>query len=348
VERLGVDLGDLVPRRKTDFEELSGKTFAVDAYNALYQFLAIIRGPTGAPLMDREGRVTSHLSGLFYRTTNLAERGIRLVYVFDGKPPTLKEAEIKRRRAIKEEAAVKYEAAVSRGELVEAKRYAQATASLKDMMVEDSQRLLQHLGVPYIQAPSEGEAQAAYMATRGDVWAAVSQDYDSLLFGAKRLVRNLAISGKRKLPMRDAYVQVDPEIVELDTTTANLRMNREQLIDLGILIGTDFNPDGFKGIGPKTALKLVHEHGSIEEIARENHDFQQPPELERIRQIFLNPDVTSKYSLHWREPDTESLVRFLCGDRDFNEERVRTAVERSKVALAKASGKQTLESFFHS
>ncbi len=344
---MGVDLGDLVPRAKTALEELSGKTYAVDAYNALYQFLAIIRGPTGAPLMDRQGRVTSHLSGLLYRTTNLAERGIKLVYVFDGKPPTLKEAEIKRRRAIKEEAIIKYEAAVSRGEIQEAKRYAQATASLKDMMVDDAHKLLEYLGVPYVQAPSEGEAQAAYMANRGDVWAAVSQDYDSLLFGAQRLVRNLAISGKRKLPMREAFVQVDPEIVELETTMMALQVSRDQLIDLGILIGTDFNPDGFKGIGPKTALKLVHEHKSIEAIAQRNPDFKPLPELDRIRQIFLKPDVTPNYSLRWREPDTESLVRFLCGDRDFNEERVRTAVERSRAAIARESQKQTLESFFH-
>src|SRR6266699_3934437 len=213
--KMGVDLADIIPRNKTSLDDLKGKTFAVDAYNALYQFLAIIRGPTGTPLMDRTGRVTSHLSGLLYRTTNLAERGIRLVYVFDGVPPALKETEIKRRRAVKEEATVKYEAAISRGEVEEAKKYAQATASLKDMMVEDAHRLLEYLGVPYVQAPSEGEAQAAYMASRGDVWAAVSQDYDSLLFGATRLVRNLAISGKRKLPMREAYVQVDPEMIEL-------------------------------------------------------------------------------------------------------------------------------------
>ena len=345
---MGVDLGDLVARQKTGLEELSGRTFAVDAYNALYQFLAIIRGPTGAPLMDRHGRVTSHLSGLLYRTTNLAERGIRLVYVFDGKPPTLKEVEIKRRRAIKEEAVVKYEAAVSRGEMEEAKKYAQATASLKDMMVEDSHRLLQYLGVPYVQAPSEGEAQAAHMATRGDVWSAVSQDYDSLLFGARRLVRNLAITGKRKLPLRDAYVQVDPEIVELEATMTELQLDRKQLIDLGILIGTDFNPDGFKGIGPKTAIKLIREHGSIEEIAREYPDVKPPAELERIRQIFLHPDVTSDYTLNWEDPDTESLVRFLCGDRDFSEERVRTAVERAKAAMVRESGKQTLEYFFRS
>jgi flap endonuclease-1 len=343
---LGVDLGDLVPRQKTTLDELEGKTFAVDAFNALYQFLAIIRGPSGTPLMDRQGRVTSHLSGLLYRTTNLAERGIRLVYVFDGIPPTLKEVEIKRRRAIKEEAIIKYETAISKGEVTEARKLAQATASLKDVMIDDAHRLLEYLGVPTVQAPSEGEAQAAFMNSRGDVWAAVSQDYDSLLFGANKLVRNLAITGKRKLPLREAYVQVDPEIVELEATEAALALTREQLIDLGILIGTDFNPDGFKGIGPKTASKLLREHGSIEGIAQKNPDLEPPANLDRIRQIFLKPEVTSHYSLHWKEPQTEQLVRFLCGDRDFNEERVRTAVERAKSANTNTASEKPLESFF--
>jgi len=343
---LGVDLGDLVPRQKTTLDQLTGKTFAVDAYNALYQFLAIIRGPTGAPLMDRQGRVTSHLSGLLYRTTNLAERGIRLAYVFDGIPPALKETEIRRRRAVKEEAIVKYEKAIVKGEAAEAKRYAQATASLKDTMVEDARRLLEYLGVPFVQAPSEGEAQAAFMNSRGDVWAAVSQDYDSLLFGANRLVRNLAITGKRKLPMREAYVQVDPELVQLQETLTTLKLSREQIIDLGILIGTDFNPDGFKGIGPKTALKLLRENGDIEKVSAEDSNFKTPQNLNRIREIFLKPNVTSNYTLKWSEPHADALVRFLCGDRDFNEERVRTAVERMRTGMATSQEKQTLESFF--
>ncbi len=344
---MGVDLGDLVSRNKISLDDLAGKTFAVDAYNALYQFLAIIRGPTGTPLMDRQGRITSHLSGLLYRTTNLAERRIRLVYVFDGRPPALKEVEIKRRRAIKEEAVVRYENALAKGQTEEAKRYAQATASLKDLMVEDSIQLLKHLGVPYVQAPSEGEAQAAHMASRGDVWGAVSQDFDSLLFGANRLVRNLAISGKRKLPMREAYVQVDPESVSLQEALETLGIDREQLVDLGILIGTDFNPDGFMGIGPKTALKMIRKHGSIEKIAESDSEFHPPPELKRIRQIFMKPEVTSDYVLKWGEPNVEGLVEFLCGDRDFSEDRVRTAVGKAKLGFKEYTGKQTLESFFH-
>jgi len=343
---LGVDLGDIITRSKSSLDKFFGKTFAVDAYNALYQFLAIIRGQTGEPLMDRQSRVTSHLSGLLYRTTNLAERGIRLVYVFDGKPPSLKDSEIRRRQVIKVEATAKYKSALSTGKFEEAKRYAQATSTVKDLMIEDAHRLLGYLGVPIVQAPSEGEAQAAFMAVRGDVWAAVSQDYDSLLFGAPRLVRNLAISGKRKLPLREAYVQVEPELVDLASTLRDLSLSREQLVDLGILIGTDFNPQGFRGIGPKTALKLVREHGTIEKIAESSRDIVLPQQLDRIREIFLKPAVTTSYKLQWRETDVESLVRFLCGERDFSEERVRTAVERARSALAKEDGKKTLESFF--
>src|SRR5436305_13151716 len=151
------------------------------------------------------------------------------------------------------------------------------------------------------------------MAARGDVWAAVSQDYDSLLFGATRLVRNLAISGRRKLPMREAYVQVDPEIIELTATLESLGLTREQLIDLGILIGTDFNPDGFKGAGPKTALKLLRERSNIENIAEKKPNAQPQTNLNRIRQIFVKPDVTTRYTLHWMEPQIEDLVSFLCG-----------------------------------
>ena len=146
--------------------------------------------------------------------------------------------------------------------------------------------------------------------------------------------------------MREAYVQVEPELVDLESTLQTLQLSREQLVDLGILIGTDFNPDGFKGIGPKTALKLVREYGKIEKIAESNREVVPPPELDRIREIFLKPAVTSNYSLLWREADVESLVLFLCGERDFNEERVRTAVERAKTAMARENGKKTLESFF--
>jgi len=203
---LGVDLKDLIPEdiiiQIRDLRVLRGRVVAIDAYNALYQFLAAIRQPDGTPLLDSQGRITSHLSGLFYRTINLVENGIKPVYVFDGKPPELKAKEIERRRAIKEEAVKKYEEAVRTGDLEAARRYAAIASKLTDSMVEDAKKLLDAMGIPWVQAPAEGEAQAAYMARVGDAYASASQDYDSLLFGSPRLIRNLTISGKRKLPRK--------------------------------------------------------------------------------------------------------------------------------------------------
>jgi len=342
---LGVQLGDIVSRRKLGLPDLSGKAVAIDCYNTLYQFLAIIRGVDGTPLMDRERRVTSHLSGLLYRSSNLMENGARLVYVFDGEPPTLKEAEIKRRMGVKEEALRRYEEALRTGKMEEARVYAQATSVVKDYMVDDAKRLLSLMGIPWVQAPSEGEAQAAHMAIRGDVWAAASQDYDSLLFGAPRLVRNVTITGRRKLPRKSVYVEVEPEFVELNQVLAELELTREQLVDLGILIGTDYNPQGMKGVGPKTALKLLRSHGSLESVP-EFKAGSLPVDLSRIRSIFLKPEVTSSYTIAWRPPDVEGVVAFLCGERDFSEERVRKAMDKIAAGSKEMRSKTTLEKWF--
>ncbi|NIU39859.1 flap structure-specific endonuclease, partial [Candidatus Bathyarchaeota archaeon] len=207
---MGVNLRDLVPKTTVDLSSLRGKSIAVDAYNALYQFLAIIRQPDGTPLKDRTGRITSHLSGLLYRTSNLVEMGIKVVYVFDGVPPTLKEVEIKRRARVKDEALVKYERALQEGRVEKARMYAQMTSRLKDYMADDAKHLLMLLGIPWIQAPSEGEAQAAHLVKKGDSDFCASQDYDSLLFGASMLVRNVTLSGRRKLPRKNVYIEVVP------------------------------------------------------------------------------------------------------------------------------------------
>ena len=336
-----------MPKTKVDLKSLSGKSIAIDAYNALYQFLAIIRQPDGTPLKDSTGKITSHLSGLLYRTANLVEIGIKVVYVFDGVPPALKEAEIKRRAKVKEEALVKYERALQEGKIEEARTYAQMTSRLKDYMAEDSKRLLTQMGVPWVQAPSEGEAQAAHMTGKGDTNYCASQDYDSLLFGAPTLVRNVTISGRRKLPRKPVYVEVIPETVELDHVLKELEITREQLVDIGILVGTDFNPEGVKGIGPKTALKLVKKYGSLEELLPTLKEVEFPVETKRIREIFLNPKVTDNYKLTWKDPDIDGVVDFLCRERDFSEERVRKALNKMAEGLRKAKGKVTLETFFH-
>lgn len=343
---MGVDLDNLVPKTPTDLSSLSGKIVAIDAYNALYQFLAIIRQPDGTPLMDHTGRITSHLSGLFYRTCNLLEMGIKPVYVFDGTPPVLKEAEIKRRMKVKEEAVKKYEVALKEGKIEEARMYAQMTSHLKDYMAEDSKRLLAFMGVPWVQAPSEGEAQAAHLAKKGDANFCASQDYDSLLFKAPYLLRNLTISGRRKLPRKDVYVEVVPEIVELKRIIRELDITHEQLIDIGILIGTDFNPDGVKGIGPKGALKIIKTYGSLEAALPALKSAEFPVDPVKIKEIFLHPNVTDSYKLVWKEPDVEGVINFLCGEKDFSEDRVRKALEKAIEGMRRARAKRTLEAWF--
>ena len=343
---MGVNLGDLVPRTKVDLKTLSGKIVAIDAYNALYQFLAIIRQPDGTPLKDRSGKVTSHLSGLFYRTCNLLELGIKPIYVFDGIPPEMKEAEIRRRSKIKEEAEVKYEKALREGRIEEARMYAQMTSRLKDYMAEDSKTLLSRMGVPWIQAPSEGEAQAAHIVKKGDADYCASQDFDSLLFGAPRLLRNLTISGRRKLPRKNVYIEITPEVVEMSRTLKELGITRDQLIDLGILVGTDFNPDGIKGIGPKTALKLIKKHGSLERALESIKDAKFPVDPKKIKEFFLHPKVTDNYTLIWKNPNVEDIIDFLCGEKDFSEDRVRKALQRAIKGMEKAKTRTTLDSWF--
>jgi len=343
---MGVNLRDLVPKVNVDLKDLSGKSIAIDAYNALYQFLAIIRQPDGTPLMDHTGKVTSHLSGLFYRTCNLLEMGIKPIYVFDGIPPALKEIEIKRRTRIKDEATKKYEIALRERKTDEARMYAQMTSRLKDYMTDDSKRLLKTMGVPWIQAPSEGEAQAAHVVKNGDADYCASQDYDSLLFGAPRLLRNVTISGRRKLPRKKVYIEVIPEVIDLERVLNELSITHEQLIDIGILVGTDFNPDGVKGVGVKTGLKLIKKHGNLESALQELEQASFPAEPQRIREIFLHPRVTDNYRVFWREPKIEEAVDFLSGERDFSKDRVTKALEKAIAGSKKASSRTTLEKWF--
>ena len=341
---MGVDFKDLVPKTPVKLEDLSGKIIAIDAYNAIYQFLSIIRQPDGTPLKDSTGHITSHLSGIFYRTSNLVEMGIKPIYVFDGIPPTLKAAEIERRRQVKAEASVQYEKAVAKGDTVKMRIFAQATTSMKDYMLEDSHKLLELMGLPWIQAPSEGEAQAAHMTKRGDADYCASQDYDCLLFGAPRMLRNITISGRRK--RGNAYIEVMPEVMELSKTLTSTGLTYEQLIDVGILIGTDFNPDGIKGLGPKTALKLIKEHGTLENAlpSIKNASFSVNPNC--IREVFLHPEVTNSYKLEWKEPDVEGIIGFMCGQKEFLEDRVRKSVNKMLEGSKNQKAKMTLEKWF--
>jgi len=328
---LGVLLTPIVEKKTLTLGDLKGKSFAVDGFNVLHQFLALIRTRDGTPLMDGEGHVTSHLVGLAFRTTRLiSDYGMRLVFVFDGKPPTLKAGEVEKRRQARSKAEREYEEAVSRGDMAEAYSKAVMTGRLTRGALDDAKRLLDLLGIPWVQAPGEGEAQAAYMAIRGDVWASNSRDYDSLLFGAPRLVRYLTISGEEWLPSKGRARKLEPELIELGVLLAGLGITREQLIDLSILVGTDFN-EGVKGVGPKTALKLIRQHGSIEALPADVRE-RLAPGYEAVRQIFLEPDVDTDYTMTPGRLREDELRAFLCGERSFSPDRVETLIDRMKAA----------------
>ncbi len=340
---MGLNLKPLVVREKTKLESFANKVIAVDAYNAIYQFLASIRGPDGMQLTDYEGRITSHLSGLLYRNINFLSLGIKPVYVFDGKPPSLKSAEIERRRQIKKDATVKYEKAIAAGDMEEARKYAQQTTSMKDGMVDESKKLLGFFGIPFIDAPSEGEATAAHLTNTGQAYASASQDFDSILFGAKRLIRNFTNSGRRKIPNRNTYIEIEPEIIETAKTLESLGVTREELVDIGILIGTDFNPDGFERVGPKTALKMIKQHSRLEDIPQIQEQLKEI-EYEQIRKIFLEPVVADVDEIIFDKVDYEGISNYLVKERSFSEDRIQSSLNRLRKALDKKS--QNLDQWF--
>jgi flap endonuclease-1 len=324
---MGVVLTPIILKEELSLGDLRGRLLAVDGNGELYQFLALIRLRDGTPLRDSRNRITSHLAGLFYRTTRLiADHGLKLAFVFDGRPPARKAAEIARRRTIRERYEAERDEALREGDEARAYSKATMTSRLTREMVDEARHLLRLLGIPTVQAPSEAEAQAAHMAAAGKVWAAASKDYDSLLFGAPRVVRFLTISGKEFLPSQGAFRPIVPELIDSERLLQRLAITREQLVELGILVGTDFN-DGVKGIGPKKALKLVQEFGSIDRMPEEIR--QAAGEVDEIRRIYLSPDVSDAYDLTFAEPDFGAVVDFLCAKREFSKERVTAALDRA-------------------
>ena len=325
---MGVLLTPIIVKQSLGLEDLRGKRLAVDANGELYQFLALIRLRDGSPLRDSNGRNTSHISGLFYRSTRLiTDYGLELAFVFDGKPPALKFAEIARRRSIKARYDAELAQAIEAGDLAKAYSKATMTSRLTREMAEEARELLRLMGLPVIQAPSEGEAQASHMAAKESVWAAASKDYDCLLFGTPRLLRFLTISGKEFLPSKGAFRAITPELIDIAVLLEHYKISRSQLVDLAILVGTDFN-EGIKGIGPKKALKLVSDCGSIENMPAEIRD-EAGAVAPDIRAIFLQPDVTDNYEIQFTWPDLDGIVRFLCDEREFSRERVAAALART-------------------
>jgi flap endonuclease-1 len=324
---VGVNFTPIAVKETISLDRLAGRTLAVDASIELYQFLSIMRLPDGSPLSDGKGHVTSHLNGILFRSTRLiSEHRARLLYVFDGKPPELKWREIEKRRAAKEKAEREYEAAVARGDRAAAWSKVVMTTRLTREMKEDAQRLLELLGIPWVQAPSEGEAQAAWFAKQGRAWAVSSKDYDTLLFGAPRLARFVGIRGREFLPSKRTSRIVPPELIDLAAMLRSLGLTHRQLVEAAILVGTDFD-EGVKGIGPKTAVKLMRESRRLEDLPARVRDAL-PGNFDEIRAYFLEPEVDASPEVQPGRFDPEGVVDFLCRERGFAEERVRTAVDR--------------------
>ncbi len=326
---MGIKLTEITPAHDIEIEELRGKVIVIDGFLVLYQFLSTIRQPDGAPLLDSNGRVTSHLQGLFARSTNLMQKGLKLAFVFDGDAPALKKKVRQQRQALKEQAQQKYDAALTEENVELMKKYAGRTTRLTPEIVGQAKQLLEALGLPWVQAPSEGEAQAAAMVAAGDAYAVGTQDADALMFGAPRIIKNLTISERKKMPGKLAYAKVTPQLVERQEVLRELGISSDQLIVLAMLVGTDFNPGGIKGIGAKKALKLVNEISDFDELftrAKWSESFDMG--WQEVFDTIKNIPTTRDYTLRWSPPSLSKTRQLLCDEFDFSVERVESALEK--------------------
>lgn len=315
---MGLKFRDIAASHEIKLNELKGKVVALDAANTIYQFLTSIRQMDGTPLMDHNGNITSHFSGILYRTSSLVDKGIKPIYVFDGKPHILKKDTQAQRREIREEAEIQWKKAIDEGRVEDARKFAVRSSRMSTGIVEGSKTLLELMGIPYIQANSEGEAQASYMVEKGDAWCVASQDYDCLLFGAPRMLKNIAVRGPRSRL----------EIIYLNEVLEENNLTHEQLIDVAILVGTDFN-EGIKGVGAKKGRNLIKKHkdvyGALKHLKTELD-----VDPQEVRDIFLDHDFIEDYSVKWNKPDKEGVIDFLCEKHDFSVDRLVGALDKLK------------------
>jgi flap endonuclease-1 len=306
----------------------------------LYQFLIAVRAE-GAQLTSIDGETTSHLMGTFYRTIRLLEKGIKPVYVFDGKPPDMKGGELAKRAERREEAQKSLDKATEAGDQAEMEKFNRRLVKVTKEHNNEAKELLKLMGVPYIDAESEAEAQCAAMVKAGLVYGVATEDMDALTFGSNILLRHMTFSEARKMPVQELHY---------DRVLKGLELEPDEFTDLCILMGCDYC-DTIRGIGPKRAYELISKHKSIEEILKniDTKKYQVPENwnYEVARRLFKEPEVldVKTIELKWKEPDEEGLIKFLCGDRQFNEERVRSGAQKVLKSL-KTATQGRLDSFF--
>ncbi len=338
---MGLQISEIITKKEIQFKDLKGKTIAVDAFNAIYQFLTTIRQPDGTPLKDSKGNITSHLSGLFYRNMNLILEGIKIVYVFDGEAPELKNRTRELRIEAKEEMREKYEKAKAEEDVDAMGKYAKGFVSLDEQKIKESKELLSAMGIAVVQAPGEGEAQASYLAEEGVVYAAASQDYDCLMFKAPKLIQNLSLARKRKTV--SGYKEVFPQMIELKDVLKELGINQEQLICLGILCGTDYNPGGVKGLGPKKSLKFVKEHKTKEKIFQavfESEKYSLDFNWKEIYEEIEKPNINKNIEIKFPKIDKQAIKNILM-KYEFSEERIENQLVKLD-AIEKQKSQRTL------
>ena len=331
---MGLNIRDIIPRKEIEVVELKDKILCVDAFNVLYQFLSTIRQYDGTPLMDDNKKVTSHLSGIFYRNVALLSEGMKLVYVFDGVAPELKSKTHEKREGIRDLAKEKYESAKQKEDFSGMKKYSSQMVRLDDEMIGESKELLEAMGIPVVQALGEGEAEAAYLSRiNKDVYASASQDYDSLLFGAPKLIRNLTLSRKRKT--YSGYVEVKMELIKLDDVLNSLEIDLDQLICLGILVGTDYNPKGIPGIGQKRALDIVKKYKQpvliFESVEEQMMGLNEEDRFDwkEIFELFHKPNVIDA-DFDFGKIDEDKIKEILVKRHNFSEERVEKQLQKLK------------------
>ena len=306
-------------------KELAGRSLAIDAFNWIYQFLTTIRLADGSYLTDKEGNITTHLNGLFYRSLNLLSNNITPIFVFDGRAPKFKKATAMEREEAKMEAEKLAESAATREERL---MYMRRTVRIDNYIVDSSKELLTAMGIPFFQAPAEGEAQAARINADGLVYGAASQDYDTLLFGAGRLIRNLNITNRKKVTGKGITTAVMPEIIESGDYVKTLGISREQLVVLSLLVGTDYNR-GVNGIGPKKALSLVKKESTDKIMG--SYDFGCDYSIREVYEYFLNPNVSEMHDeVRLKRLERENLIDFMCTKHGFDLQRISSAVDKIK------------------
>ncbi|MFP4401915.1 MAG: flap structure-specific endonuclease [Candidatus Nanoarchaeia archaeon] len=337
---MGVAIKDILVYHEIFPNQLANKKIAIDSFNMIFSFLSSIRQADGQSLVDSKGRVTSHLKGLFSRCLYFKKHNITPIFIFDGEAPKLKEKEQQARRDKRALSKENYQRAKELGLLEDSRKYAQGTSELTSEIIEQSQNLIKLFGFSVMQAPSEAEAQGARLVREKKVYSLASQDFDSLLFNSPYLIRNFSITSKRKVAGTSTYKDTQIEFYSLQENLETLNISQDELIYIAILCGTDFNPGGIKGIGPKKALKLVKEYrNKPEDLFKvlKWHDYFSFTWIEVFNTI--KKMQTAEMSEERGEFNQEEIIRYL-KSFDFEEESLKKQISNS---IPKQKG---LESFF--